>query len=310
MRKSLVSVIILLLLIPAVSAVNSTNIFSNIEHSTIGDIAILESKYDPAPAEPGNYVSLWVSVQNWGNDDLRDVCLRIKPEFPFYLDPWDNGIECIGILGAFKDKEIEFKLKVDEGAIEGDNTIDIVWCDDSKCQTEYKTKTVTINVKTGGSPDMLTILEDSDVFLPNSKGEATMGIINKGKLDIKFMTVTLQPSEDYEILSPDKLYIGELDSDDSDSAEFTLYMNAGKKLMGVEIITLPVKFEYSDANYKQYTEQRNIPLKVYSSTDAKKYGLVQTSSGVMYFVGLMIFIAIGYFGWKWWKKRNKKTHKS
>ena len=72
-----------------------------------------------------------------------------------------------------------------------------------------------------------------------------------------------------------------------------------------EDIPLKLKLEYSDPNNKEYSETVTLPLKLYSSKNAKKYGLVQGSSKV----GFVIILIIVGGGIYFYKKRKKKSKK-
>ena len=48
------------------------------------DLSLL--RYTPDPAEPGNYVTLTLTVRNTGTLDAGDVRIRTVPEYPFSLD--------------------------------------------------------------------------------------------------------------------------------------------------------------------------------------------------------------------------------
>lgn len=88
------------------------------------------SKYEPTPAEPGDYVTVYVKIENQGNGAATNVRLELVPEFPFSVDNPNDAVKVIGILGAQKDYVVDFKVRVSENAVPGSNDLKIKYIDD------------------------------------------------------------------------------------------------------------------------------------------------------------------------------------
>ena len=58
----------------------------------------------------------------------------------------------------------------------------------------------------------------------------------------------MKESEKYEIVSPAEVYVGNIDSDDYETADFKISLN---KVKEKEVI-LPLSLEYKDANNNEY----------------------------------------------------------
>jgi len=150
------------------------------------------------------------------------------------------------------------------------------------------------------TPDYSVNLEEATAYYPKQKGKIVLSLSNRGSSDIKFASLELLQSEDYEILSAPRIYIGNLESDDFETAEFEIFLKAKKGE-----IPLAVKVEYKDSYNQDYSSVEAIPLTVYSKGDAKKYGLVEASSKTG-FVIIILMLAGAYFGYKkFWKNRKK-----
>jgi LPXTG-motif cell wall-anchored protein len=286
-----------------VSGVLVSSTTENVDAPEQGNIRLLQTKYEPYPAEPGQIVTLWVATQNWGQDSIDNVYLRVVPEYPFSI-PQGTGIIEVGRVAAFGERLAEFDLIVNEDAIEGVYSFDVQQCSDNDCTQVVKELEVSISVKTGGSPRIRVGLEDSSTFWGGKSGDLTLNIVNRGKLDIKFLTITLLPSDDYEILSPSEIYIGELESDDFDTSDFKIFTKENIASKDTVYVDLPVKVEYTDSNNRDYTSQSQVKLKVYSQNDLKRYGLMIDSNGSnTYLIVLLIIAGAGF--WYWRKKKNK-----
>jgi hypothetical protein len=98
-------------------------------------------KYTPFPAEPGNYVTLTLKVENKGSGDADNVRLKISPEYPFSLDsnstvkignsatPLPVNSDMIVSLGKLPVSEyalVEYKVRIAADALEGNRQI-TVW---------------------------------------------------------------------------------------------------------------------------------------------------------------------------------------
>ena len=117
---------------------------------------------------------------------------------------------------------------------------------------------------------------------------------------LSFVYTTLLESDDYAIISSPKVYVGNIDSDDYETAEFTIYVTKVKE----KEIDLPMLVEYKDDNNKGYSRRINLGLRLYSSTEAKKLGLVKSSK----FVGIsiaIVIVVIGLLAYYYWKKEKK-----
>lgn len=267
-----------------------------------GNIRILQTKYEPYPAEPGQIVTLWIAVQNWGEDALDNVYLQVVPEYPFQLTQ-GNAVQEVGKVSGFGERLIEYDLIVNEDAIEGVYSFDVQQCSDAICSKVIRDLAVSISVKTGGSPRIRVGLEDASTFFGGKNGDLTINVVNRGKLDIKFLTLTLLPSDDYEIISPTEVYIGELESDDFDTVDYNIFIEESVASDDTVYVDLPVKIEYTDSNNRDYTGQSQVKLKVYSQDDLKRLGLMTAggSNNMYMIVGL---IAVGGIVWYWRKKRK------
>lgn len=307
--RYIIPLLIILLFIPAVAA--ETSGITGVAVSTTtesfaapdaGNIRLLQAKYDPYPAEPGQIMTLWVAVQNFGNKKVDNAYLKVVPEYPFSI-PKGNGIVDVGRIASFGERLAEYDLVVDEDAIEGIYSFDVQHCSDEDCNYVLRKIEVDISVRTGGSPRIRVGLEDTETFWSGKSGEVTLNIVNRGKLDIKFLTLTLLPSEDYEILSPEQVYIGELESDDFETADFKIFVEEGLAKSDTVYVDLPVKVEYTDSNNRDYDSQQQVRMKVYSQKDLKRFGLTQSkSSSSSYIIVLLLIAGAGYW---WWKKKKK-----
>ncbi len=163
---------------------------------------------------------------------------------------------------------------------------------------ENFTKSDTMGLLVGVDPDYYVNLEESDTFSKGSKGKVVLSVSNTGPSDIKFLTIELLPSDDFVITSNSKTYIGNLEPDDYETAEFEIYTKKAGD------IPLGVKVEYRDNyNMKQVTTHA-VNLRSYTSTELRKYGLVTGPSTVIQILGYVLAIIFLYLMYKNWRKER------
>ncbi len=275
-------------------------------------IAIKEVKSVPKEFIPGQSGLLTISLKNMADSVLKDIKIRLEvsttnvlttsvatTDYPFSPIGSTNE-KTIETLRAKKSTDIEFNLVADPDADANVYKVPLTIEYSDELGTNY-TKNLIIGLIIGGEPDLAINLEDSTITASGMKGTVTIKFVNKGTNDIKFGYVKLKESDEYEILSPSEDYIGSIDSDDYETVDFDLYVDSKES-----VLLLPLIIEYKDANNKEYTKEIKIPLKLYSSTQAKKYGAKNQNSKVGIIIIVIIVGAGLFFYWRKKKKGKKK----
>lgn len=268
------------------------------------DIDVTLLNQDPDPVRGGDVVEVQFKVENNRAETQDDISIEILPKYPFSIYSGSAITEIgkipAGITGA-DSIIVKYKLKVDENAVEGDNELELQVKKETTVWTSYVDNEFLINIENAGKPELKVYLRDSDILKAGSKATITLEMANVDESDVKFLQFTLIPDKSYELLSSSNyVYIGDIDSDDTESEDFDIYVNSKAK----EVI-IPVKLEYEDVDEKEYSEIFNLSFNVYSSYELSKYGLKEKSSTGTIFVVIIIGI-IAYFYWK--KKKKKKEH--
>jgi hypothetical protein len=160
------------------------------------------------------------------------------------------------------------------------------------------TYNLSLIVKYEDDPKMFALVEETEIYQSNLMGEVTVKFVNNDVSDIKFLTVELKDTEDYEILSPYKQYIGDLDSDDFESIDFKLRVS---KESGE--VVLPLKMGYKDVKNNYFEEEKNVILKLRTAEDLR----VTNNHTLKYsIVAIAILLVFYYFYRRYRKKRFRK----
>lgn len=260
-----------------------------------GFVALLS--YDPAPAQPGKYVTLFIKVENRGEDVIEDARYKLIPEYPFMLKKGEDPIKYFGTIGAAQQVLLEYNLYVAKDAIEGTYPIKLRLCFDEACESGMD-KELRITVRTGGEPKVEIGLEQTDIFHGGKRGEFTLFVVNRGDLDVTYLIVEVMPTEQFELISPGRVYIGEMESDDFETAEFEIYIPETVATKSTQRVRVPVYVEYTDENGKEYSETQSLWIKIYSKSDLIKMGLARDYDKFVRYVGsafgLVILLIVIY----------------
>ncbi len=151
-------------------------------------------------------------------------------------------------------------------------------------------KSYSSNIKVFEKPDYFLTLEDGDLKT-KGKGKIVVSISNVGSEKLKYLVLKLNSNEEYyDILSPDEIYIGNLDSDDYETGEFEVYV----KKDGVIPFNVSVIFKDSFGNL--YYENKILNYEVYNFRTAEKYGFYKRNYSFIFLLLLVLFsIPIVFF---------------
>ena len=135
---------------------------------------------DPDPVKQGEVVEVRFKIENDKSETLYDLEVEIIPQFPFTLYSGD-AIKKIGKLRASQTGAdsviVDYKLKVDSNAIEGDNEIELV-VRSGYLTYSYTNNEFMIDVQEYNIPELKLYLRETDIFESNSKGTITIEIAN------------------------------------------------------------------------------------------------------------------------------------
>ncbi len=423
MKKTIILITFLLLLSMSVHAIQLNSTAENDPNATASisqaSLDVSSFRYEPYPAEPGEYITIWFTAKNIGKNPAYSTYVEIVEDYPFSVDGENKKL----IPSIAAGQEILFKIekvRIAEDALEGEtelkirypgpyNTIvekeipisvrsvlpsiettvtstptripqgqtgilnitlkniDTSSIRDVTIQLElpeelasvgslpekkiprlqpgqtgsvsfnilasaeaegraYKTpmvvrfsdETGTLNTKNqsigilvGDAISYDLNIEEADSFTSNQKGSITVSLANTGPNTIKFLTLSLEPSNEYKILSNSKVYLGNLDPDDFETSEFIIATNVAKegtncwipfKCSSPDHIDINATLEYRDSYNTLYTDNQTVRLPIYTASEIKAYGL-GASGGIgiiTIIIGILvlIFLYLTYVHWR------------
>ena len=254
----------------------------------------------PDRPKTGEISSLKITLANNGRNDLKDLFVSLNLDNTYFSSVGGTDERVIQRLDPDEKKEITYDILVSASADAKEYKVPLTIKYTDETGTEH-TKENTITIVLDSTPNYLLNLEDTNIFTKNQKGKIVLSLSNTGSSNINYATISLLDTEYYNVISKSSEYLGNLESDDFETAEFIVYTQKVKKEM-----PLNVMFTYKDNYNKEYTDSVMIPLKIYSSGEAKKLGLVVSSTGYGSIILIIILAAGGYY---YYRKRKKSAKK-
>ncbi|MFH1589483.1 MAG: COG1361 S-layer family protein [archaeon] len=260
-------------------------------------LSIEEILTEPTELVPGNTGKIKLTVKNLADSTLTNmkVSLDLSDEdLPFA--PYNSATEkSIYQLNAGQSQEFVFDIITYPNAEAQVYKIPIDITYNDNVGNEYAKENL-IGIIVNSEPDIKVTIDNTDLLKGKNIGTITLKIVNKGFNDVKFLNLKLTETDDFEVVSTsNEEYIGNLDSDDFETAEFTILIKNGNE------VEIPLELEYKDMNNNPYTENLMVKLKIYSADELGQ----KSSSGAIWFVIIILAVA-GFFVYKKWKKNKKK----
>ncbi len=253
---------------------------------------------DPDPVRAGDVVEVRFKVENTWEQTRYGVNVEIVPEYPFSL----YGNAAVKELGRIDGREygsnavyFDFKLRVDVGASDGDHEIRLRVLDGDKGAWELKNMFY-IDVD-HERIEVKPYIVSSTLVTGGGSGSFTIEMANSGGVDVDALELELMPSTDYKLLSTSNyVYLGNLESDDTESEDFTIYVEKG-----VTDVHIPVTltYEYKD---EQYSREEDLVLRLLTQKEAKQVGLVKQSM-IPYIIGAGAVVIVALFLIRRFRKR-------
>ncbi len=253
---------------------------------------------------PGESERVSLEVDNNGNFDIEDVSLRLDiSDLPFSVV--GSSERDIDDLDEDDDDSVSFELKASNDIAPGDYQIpyELSYLNVETDEREKSLGSFGIRVSARTELDFSAEAqgETAPVAIVGFDGQVSLEIINKGLGEIKSVVVEINP-KGFELLSKDKVFIGSIDSDDTDIASFDVIFTDTNTI-------LSAKIQYKDFENTDKTESVNIPLKVYTKEEAIKKGFI-SENNLRIYLAIIILVLVVWFIWRKIKKKKIKNNKS
>ena len=239
---------------------------------TVGVSKVVLSK---DPLLPGDSATLDITIQNYGVEDIKEVEVTISPP---------NNMNILGstkrffldTLSSKKEVTSSYEIIADSNAEMGAYPFPLT----IKITDNYgneQTFTDSIGLQVYAQPEIEFSVRSYD---PKT-GKISTLIANRGHATAQYTIVKLTGVE----ASPSQVYIGNLDSDDYSTADFTVVPNEGTATLTV-----------------YYVDSNNVEKTI---SQAQEVHLPPPTDGTIFVVGFGVLVIAGLIYWFFFRKPKK-----
>ncbi len=273
------------------------------------DAIIQVSKVFSSPTKfnPSEVGTVTLQLDNIASISLKDITVNLDlsgTDIPFA--PINETTEKrIALIEAGRSANVTFNIIAFPDAVANTYKIPITLNYHDALGKNYSKETLTsFQIET--EQNIMMVHDQTTIVKNGSKNIVAISIINKAMSKVTFMTATIgeSPENAYTVLSPTVYYIGDINSDDSETAEFELFVDTNENRM-----TVPITIEYRDGVGNSYTETQNVNVNVFSKDDAIKYGYEKAMAIDPLLIGIFAVIVI-YVAYKYVLPRFRKKKKT
>ena len=238
---------------------------------------------------PGEQGIISLEIENERDHDIRDVSIVLdlsSDNLP--IAPVDSSASVfVDELDVGDDERIEFSLIVLPEASLGVYKIPVLVTYVGYNDSIYELEEM-ISLIVSSEPKLSLRIDEPD-FIIGDFAEISIGIVNEGLSDVKFLKVKIEGSDFFEVLSNQEVYVGELSSDDFDRVDFKLLLKDP-----LDSVSIPITLEYYDSTNQFYSYGDSLRISVYSEQEAEALGLleVQRSKWWIFVILVLIFVIV------------------
>jgi hypothetical protein len=258
-------------------------------------VELISAKTIPDFATPGEDIKLLLEVKSLARSEIRDVKLSLDLvdsdlKRNYFAPIGSTNQKIIELLSAGETRTIEFDLATSTDAPINVERLSILMTYRDN-EDNIFSKDYLVGIKIFEEPSYTFALEDRNIYKENQKGRVIFSIANTGTASLNFLEIELieQPMY-YTILSNNRVYVGNLNSDDFDTSEFTIYTEESSS----NKLPLKARVKYRDDYGKLIEQEHVIEVQLYSKHELLRYGL-ETPEGIGSFINYMILLIVTVF---------------
>jgi hypothetical protein len=242
--------------------------------------AVTVNTVDTDTFTPGSAGVIEIDLENYLDDDAEDISLTLNyANTPF--TPVGSSEQSIDQIDSDDNEKFTYRSQASTTAKAGEYSIPYTL--QYTINSQQKTKTGTIGLIIKAQPD-LTFSATASNAVVGQQGKINLKIVNKGFYDARFLSVRIMP-QGFTLLSDDQEYIGSVNSDDFETSTYDVIFNS-KNADLVAIV------EYKDFDNKLIIKNVNLPLKVYSTEEAKNLGITKPNYTIYYVFAVVLIIVV------------------
>ena len=277
------------------------------------NVGISGIESSPYLIRPGDYSTITLKVQNFGDSSASDVVIKLDTSASTMPFSTVNSTteKYLKLLEGGREETLSFKVLASPDATAGAYKVPITITYYDRSGNFYS-KEDTASLVVGTTPSIQVALSSTTLNQPGTSGKIIVTVTNNGIGGLKFVTLRLAESGDgaYQMLSTSQEYIGNIDSDNSENAEFEMYIS--NSTTAPATLTIPVELEYTDASTNQKGAlDADVKIRLYSHAELLDFGMIKKPSYTGLFIGLaIVLVIVGFVVMRRVMRKRKERHRA
>ena len=193
---------------------------------------------EPKLVRPGSASDVVLVLNNMADSFIKNIKVKLNLDDVPVAPVGSTNEKSLVSIGPKQIANVTFQLTAEPDAASKlyKVPLSIIYKDD--LGRNY-TKDNVISLAVGDIPSMRFTIDNSEVYKKGKTGTVTIKVANTGIGDTKFLNIRLQESDAYTIISPAEVYVGNIDSDDYETADFKLYALSKDLTLPLTITMIP-----------------------------------------------------------------------
>jgi hypothetical protein len=245
----------------------------------------------PSPVVPGQVAEVTLTLRNAGRIGVKNLDVGIDLEDGTFSTIGSGTKKRVDRIDAGETEQITFQLASDTSTAVKVYSIPVSLSYQDERNAQYA-DTAKFTLVVNAAPELSVTVDGTDFESKTKPGTVSLKVVNKGVVDLKYVTVRLVQTPEYEVLSSsNEEYVGNLDSDDFETVDFLVKPLA-------ESPRLSVQLEFKDPYNVDFEQAYDLPLRIITDKDLGKGGAPWGTISVL-------LLIVGGGVW-WWMRRKKK----
>jgi len=251
--------------------------------------------------EPGRQNDVTISVKNMADSPMRSVSVSLSLEGTTPFAPIVSGTEKRAYsIQPGQTHNFTFQLLTSPDTILGLYKISIAIEYIDEANNNHTISDI-LGIVVNAKPEISVRIDSSAIKSAGSSGKITLKLVNLGIGDVRFLNLKFSDTPDLTIVSGNEQYIGQLSSDDYDTADINAYVARANE----GIVEIPVTLDYSDAMGNSYEQNESVVLRIYSAAEQRRLG-ISSGKSPLWILLIVIIIAVGIVFYRKRKRRSPK----
>lgn len=254
-------------------------------------LVIDDYQVSPAQVVPGQPVDVALKIRNAGRIAVKNLDVGIDLADGAFSTIGSGAKKRVDRIDAGETETVTFKLASDTSTAVKVYSIPVSLSYQDERNKQYS-DTAKFSLVVNAVPELSLTVDTTKFSAKTKPGTVSLKVVNKGVVNLKYVTVRLVQTPEYDVLSSsNEQYVGNLDSDDFESVDFTVKPLAANPRLQVQV-------DFKDPYNVDFHQTYDLPLRIITDADLGKGGFP-----IGTIIVALLVIAGGAY---WWFKRRKK----